>query len=516
MRALIFFLGLLLSLTASASSTWAAWYKVETPKFIFYGTSAKDIEQDAQRLERYDALLRRLMGMPATSDSMKLTVYVLSDTEAVQRAYGIGAKDVAGFYTANPSGVIAVVPRSTTSNSFEDIVLFHEYAHHLMLHYFPVAYPAWYVEGFAEYLSTVQFTPKFAKVGLPASHRGYELLVERTTPIEKLLSASVSDLKRAEVGNFYGRSWLLTHFLSFEPKRKGQQAAYLKKINEGMPALEAARSAFGDLNILNKDLDRYLQGNRMSYMQLNDIPSPVAVTVTELDKAAGLALLEKLALTRGTRKEEREPIAARLRKLTGQYPGNATILTLLAEAELDLGNLTAAATAADAAIAIEPANARALLWKGLSLSQALTDQGEYDTAKWKTARNWIVRANRANPDDPLPLFEYYRSFNNEGRKPPAASIAGLERAVQLIPQEDALRVPLAFEKTKEGDFEMAAFLLQPMANSPHAGDSARWAKRAVDILKAAAAKPVGSADAEAILSEINKSRDEKDGSEEKP
>ncbi len=503
-------------MTITVAPAFAAWYKVETPKFIFYGTSVKDIEKDAQRLERFDALLRRLMGMPTESDSMKLTVFVLSDTDAVQKAYGFGAKDVAGFYSANPSGVIVVVPRSTTSESFEDVVLFHEYAHHLMLHYFPVAYPAWYVEGFAEYLSTVQFTPELAKIGLPASHRGYQLIVERTTPIEKLLSASVGDLKRAEVGNFYGRSWLLTHYLAFDRKRKGQQAAYLKKINGSIDPLDAARAAFGDLSQLNKDLDRYLQGNRMSYMQIPDTFTPVTTTASELDKATGLALLEKLALTRGTAEKEREPIAARLRKLASQYPSNPAILTLLAEAELDLRNFAAAGTSAEAAVAIEATNARALLWKGLSLARPLQEKGDFDTARWKVARNWIVRANRANPDDPLPLFEYYLSFKNEGKTPPKSSIAGLERAVTLIPQEDAFRIPLAFEKAKEGDFKMAAFLLQPMANSPHGGDSAKWAKRAVDELKIAAAKPAGSVDAEAILTAISRKSDDKDDEVTKP
>jgi hypothetical protein len=61
------------------SAAAAAWHRAETDHFIFYGTSAKDVREDAIRLERYDALLRDLTKIPKGSTTMKLTVYVLSD-----------------------------------------------------------------------------------------------------------------------------------------------------------------------------------------------------------------------------------------------------------------------------------------------------------------------------------------------------------------------------------------------------------------------------------------------------
>jgi tetratricopeptide (TPR) repeat protein len=511
MRVLKLLMALLGAFFVASQPVKAAWYKAETPKFIFYGTSAKDIQNDALRLERYDALLRTLTGIPETSNTMKLTVYVLPDIEAVRRAHGGPTSNrIGGFYSASRSGVIAVVPRSTANDGQEDVILFHEYAHHLMLQYFPVAYPAWYVEGFAEYLSTIQFTTDVAKIGLPARHRRFALTEQRKTPIEKLLSATVGDLGRDEMGNFYGRAWLLTHYLSFEPTRRGQQRAYLDKINEGVPALGAARQAMGDLDALQKDLDRYQAASKLSYLSVPNKAPNIQVTLTELDKATGDTLTERLALTRGANRERLEPIAERLRKLTTTYPGHPAVLTLLAEAELELKNFQAAGAAADAAIAKEPNNARALLWKGLSIGRPLFDAGDRDPAKWKIARSWIVRANRANIDDPLPLFEYYRTFTGERKLPPSSAITGLERAVELIPQSNSFRIPLAYEKTKAGDFKTAALLMRPIANSPHANAAAAWAKGLMVELNAAAAKPAGTVDINALMARVSPDRKEKE------
>ncbi len=496
--------------TLSPSSVFAAWFRAETEHFIFYGTSAKDVRDDAIRLERYDELLRKLTNIPKDSSAMKLTVYVLSGTDAVQRAYGSGGRDIAGFYSTTPSGVIAVVPRGQGDKDYDDVVLFHEYAHHLMLHYFPTAYPAWYVEGFAEYLGTAQFTDKFAKIGLPANHRGYQLMIDETIPIETLLSASVGDLKRDQVGNFYGRAWLLTHYLSFDKSRRGQQAECLRLINEGMAPLDAARKAFGDLAVLNKDLQRYLGASRISYLNIsNTPPADTSITVTELDRASGESLIDSLLLTRGTGAAERAPIANRLRKLTVRYPGSATAHTLLAEAEVDLDNYPAAIAAADIAIASEPRNVRALLWKGVALARSLIKSGDQDGAKWKSARNWIVKANRANPEDPLPLFEYYQSFKGEGAQPTKAAVAGLGKAVSLIPQESAFRIPYAIELAREGDYAFAAAILQPIANSPHNGFAAS-ARLLMTRLRAAAAKPGDKFDFPAFLADLNSKAEKED------
>ena len=55
----------------------------------------------------------------------------------------------------------------------------------------------------------------------------------------------------------YSTGWLLAHYLAFEPTRRGQTTKYVDLIQKGIPALDAAKQAFGSLKQLEKDLDRY-------------------------------------------------------------------------------------------------------------------------------------------------------------------------------------------------------------------------------------------------------------------
>ena len=58
---------------------------------------------------------------------------------------------------------------------------------------------------------------------------------------------------------FYGKSWLLYHYLTFTPSRAGQLQAYMKAMAAGKTSREAAEASFGDLDQLQKDIARYLK-----------------------------------------------------------------------------------------------------------------------------------------------------------------------------------------------------------------------------------------------------------------
>lgn len=462
----------------------AAWYKVETEKFIFYGTSPKSLQEDAIRLERFDALLRKLLAIPEPQNEGKLSVYVLSGQSEVRRVLGRGVKGVAGFYRANEAGVMAVVPRE--SGDFDNIILNHEYAHHLMMHNFSSAYPAWYVEGFAEFLSTVEFKGDKANLGLQAKHRAYQLYLEDTVPIRTLLSATVNDVAPDQRGNFYGRAWLLTHFLTFKSERSGQLKSYLNQVSNGKSSLEAAEAAFGDLNVLNRDLQNYLRARTITYLGL-PFPAPVGlkVTVTLLDPSFGETLHDRLALSGSTREEGRQKILRSLETATNFYGKNADVWTQLAGLKLRMKDYVGSIEAADRAIALDPAAARAFLWKGQARLRQLQFAGSEDAAAWKEARGWLVRGNRANPEDVLILYEYYRSFARERRAPTEAAIAGLRKATFNAPQVSSFRIAYAAELLKSGNYKAAADYLSPIANSPHGGEMTKKYQEIIGDLRAA-------------------------------
>jgi hypothetical protein len=86
--------------------------------------------------------------------------------------------------------------------------------------------------------------------------------------MEKLLASSVDDLAEAERDSFYGRGWLLTHYLTLDPARKGQLSAYLVLLNSGTDSLTAGKKVFGDLAELDKELNRYVRQRTLRYIKL--------------------------------------------------------------------------------------------------------------------------------------------------------------------------------------------------------------------------------------------------------
>jgi tetratricopeptide (TPR) repeat protein len=168
-----------------------------------------------------------------------------------------------------------------------------------------------------------------------------------------------------------------------------------------------------------------------------------------------------------------------LHGLARTYPESGAIQTALAESELDLKHFDAAGAAADLALAIDPANSRALLWKGLSQTHALLAAKSHDGAVWKAARASIIKANRANPNDPLPLFENFQSYRDQGITPPESAVKGLEGAQILVPQNPILRIFFAVALADRQQTAEAVEILLPVANDPHGGGLSDFANKLV-------------------------------------
>lgn len=138
---------------AVAAPAAAEWRQATSSHFIVYGdTSETSLRATAERLERFDGVLRYFHAMPAKpageDEANKLTVYIVPSVGAVQRLYGKGGNDVAGFYFGRASGSVAFVPdkgMGDGDNGLQpQIVLFHEYAHHMLLTNYAIAYPSWF------------------------------------------------------------------------------------------------------------------------------------------------------------------------------------------------------------------------------------------------------------------------------------------------------------------------------------------------------------------------------------
>jgi len=474
-------------LIAVGAPAQAEWQRAESAHFTIYADAKPAWVRDyALDLERFDMLARYLFGLEGRDVGMKLTIYVLDTSGDVRSAYGDNAGNVGGFYVAAAGGAMAVVPRATGGIQSSDIVLRHEYAHHLMMQYFPAAYPLWYVEGFADFLSTARFDGHdFADLGTPPPARWLAATRGNRLGIAKLLDAQPDRLNDFQRGALYAEGWLLTHYLTVSGERKGQIENYLALINAGRPQAETATTAFGPLDRLQADFDRYRKQSRLNYFHLaKPFVYADSVTVAALDAAGQDTIRERLALARGVPAEQRLALAVALERAAARYPESAETLAMLAQARLALDDYDAADAAADKAMALDPKLARAALWRGLADTGRLRKAGNHDATAWKAARAFIVRANRAAPDDALPLYENYRIYRWLGMAPSQTAQDGLARAWQLLPQHVGIRIDYARLLAKTGKRDAAIVLLMPLANAPHRSEAAEAATRMIVAIRA--------------------------------
>jgi cytochrome c-type biogenesis protein CcmH/NrfG len=86
---------------------------------------------------------------------------------------------------------------------------------------------------------------------------------------------------------------------------------------------------------------------------------------------------------------------------------------------------------------------------------------------WRAIRSLIVKANRASPNNPYPLWAYYRWHAKSGTPVTPTAIDGLRRALELAPQVVDLRFALAQQEFKDGHDAAARDALLPLLNDPH-------------------------------------------------
>lgn len=475
----------LLAIFAIVLSTGAQaepWYRAESHHFVIYGKgSQKSLEDLAHKVEQFDALLRLVFRREPEQQPNRLTIYLLGDAKAVDDLIGPGRDYTAGFYRPSASGSFAVANRErgySESDLDGQTVLFHEYAHHFMYRNFPVPAPAWFSEGFAEYASTAEFARdgSFEFGNLPL-HRGHSLLSGPKVPIRKLLTDQPSG-SIDEVSAFYGWSWALTHLFYRSNDRGTQITRYLAALANGAEPLAAAETEFGNLDTLDKQLQKYVRGG-MTYSS-SDKPLAYLSDIKTSRLSDSDSELVELTLQQRTG-YKRERTRQKLRELTARSDATAEAWYQLAEVEHALSHaenapprydFKAAEAAVDRALALDPRHVLANVLKGDIILEPFDHGNNPDPGLWSKARVYFAAGNRADPLHPLPLYKFANTFLREG-KPNAQMGEALAEAFLGAPEAYELRFALANHYANEHDYDRAIALLKVIAGNPHTGSDAR-------------------------------------------
>ena len=483
-RLLLFVACLFLAVPANAE-----WLEAKSPHFIIYADmKPAELKKFGDRLERFDSAVRLVRGMddPALTDAERLTVFGLDDISDVAKIYG--SDDVLGFYVRQASGSYAYVPlkEGYYSKRFgitPDNIFFHEYAHHLQLGRDAAALPAWVTEGFAEFFATAVIMDNGdVRIGMPPMYRQWSVQRYDGLSMIEMLSGSLRNATDAQVASLYGRAWLLTHMLNFDPEGRMQLQQYVHGIQTGVDALQAAKSAFGDdLRSLDARLDQYLRRSKLDTIVISaDKLKSQPITIRPLSEAEAAIMPVRMQVEVAGDRKEAARLAAQAEKIAERFPNDATVLLTLAQSELKAQDYPQAIAAGQHAFAIDPKLAEA----ATTVGDAKMEAGHDNSAgtDWNEVRSWFLKANRLSPESAEPLMYFYRSFVYSNAPPTASAAKGLEYAVYLAPGDEELRLEAVKQLLADNQIQQARDLFKPIAYNIHS--DLDWRKKKTSIMDA--------------------------------
>ena len=481
------FVLLILAIAGAASPARADWLKAESPNFIVYSEESESrLRERVTLLENFDRLLRIVTTVNDPPAPTKLHVYVVSGPEDL-RAIQPVPPGIVGYYIATPYGIAALVDRLAGGAGTREYreraaeqTLLHEYAHHFMRQYRANAYPAWYVEGFAEYFATATFRNRSVDIGNFSPGRAYSIVEGQWLPIERVLFGTVDGLTREQMSQFYAQSWLLTHYFYSTPERQAALRRYLVAARTGdRAALEQATGLTAER--LNDELRRYIRGGQIRYrrLTLEEAQAPPPITMNRLPAAANDMMLFEAALRIGLSDEEAASSLPRIRTAAARHPGDPFAQRVLAHAEALHGDGAAADRLLDPLIAAAPGDAELMYYKGLRHLRAARESDD-ESRHGAAARTWFTRAHRADENHFQTLYRYAEAMRGQPGYVSENTENVLLLANQLAPQVAEITMNAAIMLINRRKYAEAEALLRPLSVDPHNSGLAEAAKELIE------------------------------------
>lgn len=471
---------LFLAATVVAVAGHAAdrWVEVRTPHFLVRSDAgeAKAAALSAE-LERFRQVTRRIVTTDLNTAGRDL---LRVDAYATWRGYRrAGAPSgTLGFYAATETGPVAVLSLEE-GEAWQPTgiqVLRHEYTHHLLHRHGSLLYPRWYDEGFADYLSTIEFRGDTVAVGLPEP-MSLPLLrhIDNWIPVRDLMESRGRYLTntgarlprdpnrhRHDIAYHYAQGWLITHFLQHSPEFRAKLSPYILALNQpNVDAAAAFQQAFG---ITYREFERrirhYWTEGALPYgtIELTELGALPAADVRVLDplEAAAVSdeMLARLAMGR------RRTVRALNRVLQAGIRVDE-MRAMLGNLALQSKDIESAQAHADALLAANPESAPGATLQGRVLLQSLPKD---DPAPRQVAevRSWFDRARQADPDYVPALLDTARLAVLPGQPVRPEDVDALQAVLALypeLPEAAELQIALLARAGRRDDARARAQLL---------------------------------------------------------
>jgi hypothetical protein len=453
----------------------ARWLEARSDNFIVTSDGSEaGLRESTALLENYDRLLRTLTETAAPPSPAPLKVYLVGSVGKLRQVVRL-PENALGVYMARVGGTAALSARGDRPGLGGEEVLLHEYAHHFMNRYYPAAYPAWYSEGFAEYVMTARFLSDRIEIGRPNPGRAANLLRGTWLSVKRIFASGRSGLSAAQLPQFYAQSWLIVHYLFAAPERREALTRYLADLHRGVAEPTAFQSAFGkDHAAFDADLKRYRDGGIGFGAMGRDQGALPAIAISALPDSADDLLLHQVALNLGIPDPAVEAETRKaIRAVAARYPGDAYAQRVLARAEIGSGDRAAGIAIIDNLIAKTPPDAELFYYRGI----ADFFTGRQDEARraelYAAAHGWFAKAIAVDPSYYTALYRHALTTPNAGAAQSEEVLGELQTAHKLAPLVGDIAIDAATALADHHRYAEAAAAILPIAADPHGGNVQR-------------------------------------------
>lgn len=471
LRAAFAVLALLIAAPAALAQE-GRWLRAETPQFIVYSDgSERQVREAVEDLESFAAFLHLItQAPPQTGRQPRLEVYLFRSASMMAQVWPGAQRYTFGFYAPSAEAVAIFATLRGAYGVEARHTLYHEYAHHFMYQYFPTAYPAWYSEGFAEYVATTDITPARVDYGEFAEARVSWLLSQPWLPMSRILTASPHELSADESAMFYAQAWLLVHYIFYTPEARAAFNAYARALQSGADRIAAFSEAFGQTpEQVQARLRTYLR--RLHYTRMTGWSGPAHAPLVftrmpaSADDLLPLSARLRIGVTHGA---EAEQVASLVRAAAAPYPNDAFAQATLARAELEVGQFDRAREILTPVVAANPDSLDANYLMGATyLLEGWLHPDRDVSALNLRARRYLTRASTVDRAHAPTLYRYAQAaWTDPGQSENAFDV--LLEARALAPQVPEIAIGAAVELMRRGRHPEAARLLRPIAFNPHA------------------------------------------------
>ncbi|MBZ5648426.1 MAG: tetratricopeptide repeat protein [Acidobacteriia bacterium] len=444
------------------------WVEVKSPHFsVITDGGEKRGREIALRFEQMRAVFGQLFNRKYVSLPVPLEIVGFRNGKEMRPYVPLfqgKPVEVAGLFEQGEDRSFILIDLSSEAG-WE--VVFHEYAHQLLNGNFPPT-AAWFDEGFAEFLGSMEIDKNSYAVGRAPQGVAYTLQSNRLMPAKQLFAVSRQSETYNKSGDsrhlFYAQSWLTVHYLYDRKKMKETGQYFLLVNNQHVPIEQAVQQAFGmDVKKFDEEIATYLRMNRAvgwkgQLAEQVDMSTFTAAPIAPLDARATLADVKLHS------PDHHEEAVKEFEDILKAQPDNATAHRGLGYAYLHQDDFDRAGEHFRQAARLSTTDPRVYYFSALVVARQAMLAGRSPREQLSEMKKDLARAIQLDPNfaDAYSILGFANMIEGDSE----AAITNCKKAADLSPRTENYSLNLARAYLMANRWADAKPILERLKGSP--------------------------------------------------